>query len=82
MKDIKRGEICDSIRINMSLQITNFKEVVRKDNDIIKLHENRIATLNEDLGKANKKLKISKKLTTFGIPIALGGGFLIGVLLK
>ena len=33
------------------------------------------------LNKANKKLKLSMNLNKFGIPFALGGGFLIGVLI-
>jgi hypothetical protein len=82
LKDIKKGEICDSIRTNQALQIINFKDVVKKDNEIIHLHENRISVLEKDLNTANTKLKITKRIANFGIPIAIGGGFIIGILLN
>ncbi len=81
-KAIKHGEICDSISQNQALQIFNFIEVVKKDNAIILLNKDRISELEKDLKITNTKLKISKKLTMFGIPIAFGGGFLVGILLK
>ena len=79
---IKKGVVCDSIAQNQSLQILNFKSIVRTSNEQLSLISTKLSDTERTLDKTMLKLKISKKLTTYGIPSALLGGFLIGILLK
>lgn len=72
----------DSLNQNLQLQILNFKEVVRNDRELKLMLNNKVSVLEKDLNITRTKLKISKRLTMFGVPIALGGGFLIAVLLR
>ena len=72
----------DSLNQNLQLQILNFKEVVRNDRELKLMLNNKVSVLEKDLILTRTKLKISKRLTMFGVPIALGGGFLIAVLLR
>mgnify|MGYP003653457246 CR=1 FL=1 len=72
----------DSLNQNLQLQILNFKEVVSNDRELKLMLNNKVSVLEKDLNITRTKLKISKRLTMFGVPIALGGGFLIAVLLR
>ena len=80
--DLKKGELCDSISQNQALQIINFKEVVKKDLELDALNKKFIADQGKEINTANLKLKISKRLTFVGVPVALVGGFIFGVLIK
>jgi hypothetical protein len=60
---------------NLQLQISEFKE------QKIILNES-ISDLNKGWSKDKKRLKFSLNLNKYGIPIALGGGLLIGILIK
>ena len=51
------------------------------DNQQILLISIRLDKKEKELSKALKMLQISKKLTFFGVPIALGGGLILGLLL-
>ncbi len=82
MKDLKRLDLCDSISQNQALQILNYKSVVIKDFEIIALNNSIIKNQNQEINKLNLKLKISKRLTFFGVPTAIIGGFLVGSLLS
>lgn len=82
LKAAKQGEICDSISKNQHLQIINFKEVLSNKNKEIKLHKERISEVSKELKSTQLKLKISKKLSFYGIPIAFGGGVLLLTILK
>ena len=80
-KDLQLFEVCDSIRSNQSLQIIHYKSVVANDNQQILLISSRLDKKEKELSKAIKMLQISKKLTFFGVPIAFGGGLILGLLL-
>jgi uncharacterized protein YjaZ len=82
VKDLKKVEIQDSIIQTQQLQIINFKEVLKVDNSIIAENDKRLLELTKDLNKANLKLKISKRLTFVGVPIAITGGFILGILIN
>jgi len=75
-------EICDSIRSNQALQINHFKNVLKNDQQQILLHTSRISKLDKELQKTTLKLKISKKLTFFGVPIAFGAGIITVLILR
>ena len=81
-KKIKDVNLCDSIVQNQELQIINFKEVLKKDDAIIIETNKRLLDVTKTLNTTKLKLKISKRLTFFGVPIALGGGLLLGVLMS
>ena len=80
-KEIKKGQLCDSISQLQELQIINFKDVLKKDNLIIKENNERLLEVTKELNATKTKLRISTRLTFFGVPIALGGGFLLGIIL-
>ena len=82
LQDIKRGEFCDSIRSIQSLEIVNFRTIVVNNKESIGLLTESNKSLSSDLDKTRLKLKLSTKLTTFGIPSALVAGFLVGILLR
>lgn len=46
------------------------------------INEERVKELGENLSKTKKRLNFSLKLNKFGIPIALGSGFIVGMILK
>lgn len=81
-KDLQLFEICDSIRSNQALQINHFKNVLKNDQQQILLHTSRISKLDKELQKTTLKLKISKKLTFFGVPIAFGAGIITVLILR
>ena len=81
LKDIRRGEICDSIAQNQGLQIVNFKTIIRKDQEQIIMMKNQEEKLQVELNKSNLKLKLNKRITSFGIPGAAAAGILIGILI-
>ena len=82
MQDLKRVNLLDSIIINQELQIINFKSVLRNNKEQILLFTNRNTKISKELDKTYLKLKLSKKLTFFGVPIAFGGGILTAILLS
>lgn len=82
VKDLKKVEVQDSIIQTQQLQIINFKEVLTVDNKIIAENDKRLSELTKELNRTNLKLNISKKLTFFGVPIALGSGFILGILIN
>ena len=81
-KSIKQGQLCDSISHNQELQIINFKELSIKNDSIILENNKRLLEVTKTLNTTKLKLKISKRLTFLGVPIALGGGLLLGVILS
>ena len=81
-KDIKRANIGDSIIQNQELQIINYKTILSNSNEQISLLNGQVTNKQKELNTANLKLKISKRLTTFGIPISLGLGFIVGIIIK
>ena len=80
-KSIKQGQLCDSISQTQQLQIINFKELSIKNDSIILENNKRLLEVKKTLSNTALKLKISKRLTFFGVPIALGGGLLLGIIL-
>ena len=81
-KDLQLFNLCDSIRQNQSLQIKHFKSVLITDNQIISETNKRLLDVTKTLNTTKLKLKISKRLTFFGVPVAVGGGLLLGVLMS
>jgi|TARA_Y100000310_G_scaffold167497_1_gene167268 hypothetical protein len=81
MQDLKRVDLLDSIITNQNRQINNYKSVLSNNNKQILLYANRNSKLGKDLIKTRLKLKISKRLTFLGVPIAFGGGILTAILL-
>ena len=82
MQDLKRLDYCDSITSNQQLQIINFKDVLKVNDAIILENTKRLSEVTKTLNKTNLKLKISKRLSTIGIPVAITGGFLLGFIIK
>jgi len=82
MQDLKRLDLCDSINQNQELQIINFKEVLKVNDKIILENKERLAEVTKTLNNTKFKLKISKRLSTIGIPVAICGGAAIVLLLK
>jgi hypothetical protein len=75
-KDLQLFQLCDSIRENQAMQIVHFKNAYKADQQQILLHMNRLSEMDKKLLKTQKKLQISRKLSTFGMPIAFGAGIL------
>ena len=82
IKDLKKGQICDSISELRGLQIVNFNKIIQNKDQEISIKDSQILDKKTELDKANLKLKVSKNLSKFGIPTALLGGFFVGFLLK
>ena len=80
LKDIKRGEICDSIAQNQGLQIVNFKTIVRKDQEQKIMMKNQEEKMQGELNKTKLKLKATSKIATYGIPGGIAVGILVGIL--
>jgi hypothetical protein len=80
-KAIKHGEICDSIAQNQELQIINFREIVGKDQEQINLMKGQEKKIQDELDKTKLRLKINKKITSYGIPGAAAVGILVGFLI-
>lgn len=79
MKDLKRGEICDSIKTIQYLEIFNFKEIVIKSNEQISILQTQNEDLNKEVNKSRLQLKVVKKVATYGIPASLVAGFIFGL---
>jgi hypothetical protein len=79
--EIKKAEVCDSIIQTQQLQIINFKEVLSRDNQIILENNKRLSELTKQLNRTELKLKISKRLNFYGVPIALGVGLITSIVL-
>jgi len=82
IKDLKKGQICDSISQIQSLQIVNFTQIVENKNQEITIKDSQIFDKEKKINGLNLKLKLSKNLTKFGLPTALLGGFFVGFLVK
>lgn len=82
IKDLKKGQLCDSISQNQALQIINFKSVVVNNDRQIEIKNGQISTQKTELNKKNLQLKVLKKVSKFGIPSAFLGGFLLAYLSK
>lgn len=80
-KDLQLFQLCDSIRKNQALQISHFKSVLITDEQIIRENNKRLSELKKSLSSAELKLKISRRLSTFGIPVAFGAGIITSILL-
>lgn len=81
VKDLKKVEVQDSIIQTQELQIFNFKEVLKVDRQIIAKKDERLSELTKSLNKTQLKLKISKRLTFYGVPIAFGTGIITSLIL-
>jgi len=81
LKDLKRLDFCDSITINQERQIINFKAVLHTDSTIIAENNKRLLEVTKTLNKANLKVKVLKKISFFGVPIAFGGGIIAALVL-
>lgn len=81
-KDLKKVNVQDSIIQTQQFQIINFKEVIKVDEQIISENNKRLSELKKSLTKTELKLKISKRLSIYGIPIAFGGGAFLVILLS
>jgi hypothetical protein len=80
-KDLQLFQYCDSIRTEQTAQITILKRVLKTNDNIIAANNLRLLEVTKTLNTTRKKLKFSASLSKFGIPVALGGGFIIGFLL-
>jgi len=80
-EDLKLGLICDSIMTEQHLRILNFKEMFRKAESKDLVHMNRVARLNKDVKSITTQRDILKKITFYGVPLALGAGLFVGILL-
>lgn len=74
---IQKGEICDSIAQNQQLQILNFREIDEKHRQEIELHKGRVSDHLKTIKKQSIQLKISKRLTFVGVPVAFVLGYLV-----
>lgn len=81
VKDLKKVDIQDSIIQTQGLQIINFKDVLKVDKQIIQQKDERLLELTKSLKATNLKLKISKRLTFYGVPIAFGTGIITSLIL-
>jgi len=72
----------DSLINNYSLQIINFKEVISKQEAQHILSTKEVDRLSKELNTTKLKLKVSKKLSTIGIPAAVIIGIFTGILIK
>lgn len=68
----------DSIIQIQALQIINFKDVVRNDNEQKSLLINQAEDLKKSLNIANKKVDFWRKLSKYGLPVGIIGGAFLG----
>ena len=80
-KAIKHGQICDSISQNQALQIINFKTIVKKDEDQITIMKAQEEKIQDELDKTRLRLRLNKKITSFGLPGAAAVGIILGILI-
>tara|TARA_R110002167_G_scaffold224191_1_gene429593 strand:+ start:1824 stop:2192 length:369 start_codon:yes stop_codon:yes gene_type:complete len=81
-KELKRANLCDSINEIQHLQINSYKSILDKDSKEIALNNEMIKKQKNKIKIIGIKLKISKRLTFIGTPVALLGGFLVGAMIK
>jgi len=81
-KDLKKGFICDSIVQNQELQIVNFRDVLKVNDNIIVENNKRVLELTISVNNKQTKIDALKKVSLFGIPVAIGGGLFLGILLS
>jgi len=79
---LKNASSRDSLLTNSLIRIKGFKELSIKNDKIILENQERLSEVTKQLNKANLKLKISKRLTNIGLPIAFCGGAALILLLK
>tara|TARA_R110002126_G_scaffold57459_1_gene152224 strand:- start:122 stop:466 length:345 start_codon:yes stop_codon:yes gene_type:complete len=82
IKDLKKGQVCDSITHIQALQLFNFKTILRNKGEEVGIKNKQILSKTKEVNTLNLKLKVSKSLTKYGIPAAFFGGFLVGILVK
>ena len=70
----------DSVMIDLKHEMNYYKSLSARDENIIALNNAKILRVEKELNKTNLKLKISKKMTVIGVPVAVGVGFFVGIL--
>jgi len=82
IKDLKRGEICDSIMTTQQSLIEDMKSILKgyKEETDILIEQN--AETERKLTVSNRKIKILGFTVKFGIPIGLATGFVLATSLK
>lgn len=81
-KDLQLFQYCDSIRTEQAAQISIIKRVLKTNDNIIAENNKRLSEVIKERNTANKKLKISTKLSIYGIPVAFGAGAALILFLK
>jgi len=71
----------DLLLKNALTQISTLDSLSQVDNQIISEKDKRLTELTKSLKTTNLKLKISKRLTFYGVPISFGVGIITSVLL-
>jgi len=66
--------------IDLKHEMNYYKSLSARDENIIALNNAKILRVEKELNKTNLKLKISKKMTVIGVPVAVGVGFFVGIL--
>ena len=79
--DLQKKVICDSVVVFQDIQIKGFKDVLTLDEQIIAKNNKRLLELTKTLNTTKLKLKISKRLTLYGVPISFGVGIITSILL-
>jgi len=72
----------DTIIKNHQREIKHFEIQISEFESQKQINEQRVKELGETLSKTKKRLNFSLTLNKYGIPIALGGGFVIGLIIK
>jgi len=71
----------DSLIENALMQIKTLEAVNLKNDSIARANEEMLSGVKKTLSRTELKLKISKRLTAFGVPLAITTGFLIGIVI-
>ena len=80
-EDLRLGLLCDSIKGEQALRILNFQGMVQKFESKDLAHTNRVARLDKKVKTVTLQRDFFKKITLFGVPIAIGGGVVLGILI-
>lgn len=81
-KDLKKGQVCDSIMNVQQNYIENMKSILKgyKEETTILIDKNTEA--ERKLMWSNKKVKILGFTVKFGIPVGIAGGFILATVIK
>jgi len=82
IKDLKRLDLCDSITVIHTMQLTGYKKMIEGYNKEITIYKDHTQNLENEIKKVNLHLKAVKTVGKIGIPGAIAVGFLIGTQLK